>query len=90
MEVEITKMSSRGQVVIPLDIREEMKAKEGTLFAVFGSNDTIVLKKVETPSKERLIKDLQQIAKKGKERARKLGIKESDVPDIVHRFRRVK
>ena len=90
MTIETTKMSSKGQIVIPQDIREEINAKEGTIFAVLGSNDTIILKKIETPSKETLIKELTNIAKEGRKRAEKLGIKESDIPDMVHRIRREK
>ena len=87
MAVEIIKMSSKGQIVIPQDIRAEMHASEGTLFAVVSGKDSIVLKKVAMPSKEELICELREIAKEGAKRARKLGIKESDVPDLVHKLR---
>lgn len=87
MEVETTKMSSRGQIVIPQDIREELNAKEGTMFAVIGSKDTIVLKKIGTPSKHILIKELEAIAKEGKKRLGQKGIKESDIPAIVQKAR---
>lgn len=90
MMIETTKMSSKGQVVIPQDIREEIKADEGTIFVVVGSKDTIVLKKIATPSKEDLTKDLKKIAVEGRKRAEKLGIKESDVSDIIHRHRKTK
>ena len=43
MEVETTKMSTRGQIVIPLDMREELGITEGTIFAVIGTDDTIIL-----------------------------------------------
>jgi len=90
MEVETTKMSSKGQIVIPQDLREEFGLEEGTLFAIMGSNDTIILKKLETPSKEKLIKDLENMAKEGRKRAEKLGIKESDVPGMIEKLRREK
>lgn len=88
MVVEMIKMSSKGQVVIPHDIREEIKADEGTVFAVVGSRDTIVLKKIQTPSKETLIKELESIAKEGRKHLEKKGIKESDIPGIVEKSRR--
>jgi AbrB family looped-hinge helix DNA binding protein len=90
MDVEITKMSSRGQIVVPQDLRKEINAKEGTRFAVFGSKDTIVLKKIEMPSKEKLIRSLHKIAIEGRKKAEKLGIKESDIPKLIHRARGVK
>ena len=90
MPAETIKMSSRGQIVIPQDIREELKASEGTIFSVVSVKDTIILKKVPTLSKEDLIKELGAIALGGRKRAEKLGIKESDVSDIVHKIRKFK
>ncbi|MFH0752337.1 MAG: AbrB/MazE/SpoVT family DNA-binding domain-containing protein [archaeon] len=88
MTIETIRMSSKGQIVIPSNIRAELQVAEGTIFAVFGSKDTIVLKKIETPSKEELIKELSLIAKEGKTRLQKKGIKESDIPAIVEKSRR--
>ena len=89
MPIETTKMSSKGQIVIPQDIREELNAKEGTVFVVINTKDTIILKKIETPSKEDLIRDLKEIAKEGR-RLESKGIKESDIVDIIHKSRRNK
>ena len=90
MKTETTKMSSRGQIVIPQDVREEIKADEGTIFLVMTSGDTLILKKVKTPSQEEILKNLEDFAKEGQKRAEKLGIKESDVPDLVHKLRKSK
>ena len=90
MPAETIKMSSRGQIVIPQDIREEIKASEGTIFSVVSAKDTIILKKVSTPSKEDLIKEIEAIALEGRKRAERLGIKESDVPELVQRIRKSK
>jgi len=90
MTVEMVKMSSKGQIVIPQDIRAEICASEGTMFAVISGRDSIVLKKVATPSKEELICELKKIAKEGAKRAEKLGIKETDVSDLVHKRRKDK
>ena len=79
MTVETIRMSSKGQIVIPQDIRDELHAGEGTVFAVVGSKDTVILKKIATPSKEELIRQLKVIAKEGKKRLQKKGIKESDL-----------
>jgi len=90
MAVEIIKMSSKGQIVIPQNIRTEMRVSEGTMFAIVSGKDSIVLKKVAMPSKEDLIGELQKIAKEGAKRAKKLGIKEANVPDLVHKLRNSK
>ncbi|NCO11827.1 AbrB/MazE/SpoVT family DNA-binding domain-containing protein [Candidatus Pacearchaeota archaeon] len=43
MEIGTTKMSSRGQVVIPLDMRKDIK--EGEKLIVIKRDDEIILKK---------------------------------------------
>lgn len=88
--LETIKMSSKGQVVIPQRMRDELHAHAGTIFVALSSGESIVLKKIETPSKDDLIKNLERIAKEGRKRAEALGIKESDVPELVHRLRKEK
>ncbi|MFH1752358.1 MAG: AbrB/MazE/SpoVT family DNA-binding domain-containing protein [archaeon] len=87
LEVELTKVSSRGQVVIPLEIRREVGLREGDSVAVTGSGDTLMLKIIRTPSKEEILKSFERLVSKGQKRARKLGIKEKDVQRIVHKSR---
>ena len=88
MSIQIIKMSSKGQIVIPKLIRDGLRAGEGSVFAVVSQDDTLILKKMETPSKEWLIRDLDSIAKAGKARLQKKGIKEEDIPYIVEKSRK--
>lgn len=76
MNVETIRMSSKGQIVIPQDVREKLHVDEGTVFAVVGSRDTIILKRIATPTKEELIKDLGLFAKKAKIKLQSRGITE--------------
>lgn len=89
-EVELTRMSSRGQIVIPQDIREEMGLEEGEAFAVFGSKDSLLLKRIKTPSKEEMLKKFEELVAKGQKKAKKLDIKEKDVSKIIHKGRGIK
>lgn len=59
-EVELIKMSSRGQIVIPQEVRNKMKLKEGDAFAATGSGDTLLLKRVKMPSKEEIVKKFRK------------------------------
>ncbi len=45
--VEITKVSSKGQLVIPLKIRSELGIDEGSVVAVERMNDMVVIKKID-------------------------------------------
>jgi len=83
-------MSSKGQIVIPQEMRNRLNAKEGTIFAILDNKDSILLKKIEIPKKEELIKDLENIAKEGRKRADKLGIKETDITKLIHQIRKQK
>jgi AbrB family looped-hinge helix DNA binding protein len=47
IDVEYTKASSKGQVVIPSKIRKKLKIDESSIFAVAAQNDMIVLKKLD-------------------------------------------
>jgi AbrB family looped-hinge helix DNA binding protein len=79
MTIGTVKMSSKGQIVIPQNIREELHATEGTLFAVISKKDAIILKKITMPRKEDLINDLRSIAKKSKKKLQKKGFTEKDL-----------
>lgn len=81
--MEVTSMSSRGQVVIPLDIRERLNLHEGEKFVVIGENDTIVLKKLEEPS----FKGFDKLLKKTRDFAEKKGLKPSDVEKAIKEVR---
>jgi len=53
VDIAITKMSSKGQVVIPAEMREEFN--EGDKFIVFRNKDQIIMKqasKLDTNFKE--------------------------------------
>jgi len=89
-EVELTHMTAKGQVVIPFDIRKEISVGKGTVFAVFGSGDTIMLKKVHKPTKDELKKGWIQLMQEGSEKVKRLGIEEKDVTALIHRRRGVK
>ncbi|MEK6854985.1 MAG: AbrB/MazE/SpoVT family DNA-binding domain-containing protein [Nanoarchaeota archaeon] len=54
MEIELTRVSSKGQVVIPQRVREKLKIKEGETLAVSSEGDIVVLKKISNPLEEDL------------------------------------
>jgi AbrB family looped-hinge helix DNA binding protein len=46
--IEFTRASTKGQIVIPQDIRKNMKIKEGSVFVIMHpKSDTLVLKKID-------------------------------------------
>jgi len=81
--IEMGKISSRGQVAIPSDIRSQLGLNEGAKVLFFTKDDTLLIKKVTEQSFAQITRPLKIAAKKA-------GMKETDVPDIVHRFRQKK
>ena len=64
-----TKLSSKGQVVIPEDIREQLNLKEGDQFVVIGQGDAVILKAITPPSMdefEGLLKEARATSKRSK------------------------
>jgi len=45
--MEITKISSKGQIVIPQKIRNELNINEGSVVAIEKMKDVIVIKKID-------------------------------------------
>ena len=81
-----TKMSSRGQVVIPESVRNELKLSAGTQFAVLGKGDVVVLKHIKPPRLEEFAKIRAEVRKQ----ARKAGMTKSAVSAAVRKVRKRK
>ncbi|MBI2645533.1 MAG: AbrB/MazE/SpoVT family DNA-binding domain-containing protein [Deltaproteobacteria bacterium] len=83
MAIATTKMSSKGQVVIPEQIRIALGLKEGAQFVVVGQGDTVILKSIEAPPMEQF-KSLVAQARKD---ARQEGIKKADIAAAIKKVR---
>lgn len=86
VDVEFTKLSSKGQVVIPQNIRDDLGLKPGTPFAVIEQKDAILLKKIELPK----IKTWDEATKPFREAAKKSGFTRKDLDRIIKEARKSK
>lgn len=82
--IEVTSMSSRGQVVIPQEVRDRLRLYEGEKFIVMGEDDTIILKKLAVPS----FKGFDKLLQKTREFAKNKGLKSRDVGEAIREVRR--
>jgi len=78
-----TKMSSKGQVVIPEDIRKQLKLKPGVQFVVVGEKDVVILKAISAPSMEDFDALIAEARLKGKE----AGLRKSDIAAAIAKAR---
>ena len=77
--VSTTRMSSKGQVVIPENIRRQLNLKAGTQFVVVGEKDVVILKSIAPPSLDGFGDLIAEARKKGK----LAGIKKSDIREAL-------
>ena len=79
-----TKMSSKGQVVIPEAIRKRLGLEPGDQFVVVASKDAVILKAIATPT----MADFDELLADARRQARRAGLKRSDIADAVAATRR--
>ena len=82
--VATTKLSSKGQVVIPEDVRNALGLEPGAQFVVLGDGDVVILKRIETPARG----EFRALAAKARKQARQAGLKPADVQEAVRKVRR--
>ncbi|MBU1397628.1 MAG: AbrB/MazE/SpoVT family DNA-binding domain-containing protein [Proteobacteria bacterium] len=81
--VETTKMSSKGQVVIPEKIRKKLGLKAGSQFIVVGEKDVVILKSISVPP----LSEFDALVSKARKQAKDAGLKRSDIPDLIGQVR---
>ena len=75
----MTRLSSKGRVVIPNATRRKLRLEPGAEFVVFGEADTIVLKRVRTPA----MHDFDAIIARARQAARRSGLRRSDITAAI-------
>jgi antitoxin PrlF len=81
--VEITTMSSKGQVVIPADIRDGMGLASGTKLMIMTDGDNLLLKPVQTPKMEAF----RALVERSRRWAKETGLRKNDVPKLIRKVR---
>jgi len=76
LEASTTKVSSKGQVVIPLSVRKKAGIKEGERLLAIAVDDMIVLKRIVDRTFEETVKPIW-------DRVRQMGLTEEDIDAII-------
>lgn len=66
MGVEIVKVTRKGQVTIPQDMRKELEVSEGDYLAVTKSGKHVLMRKADLPSWDEIFTDAEKFAKEKK------------------------
>ena len=74
-----TKMSAKGQVVIPENVRRRLGLQPGDQFVVIGNKDVVILKVIAPPS----IGEFNQLIAEARKTARRAKLKRTDISRAV-------
>lgn len=78
-----TRMSSKGQVVIPEEVRNRLGLKAGTKFVVVAEGDVVILKTLSAPSMD----EFDELIAKARKQAKEAGLKKSDIKRALKEVR---
>ena len=81
--LEVTSVSSRGQIVIPNSIRAELHLETGDKLVVISDGANILLKKIESPAK----KDFTKLIEQSRQFAESVGMNQTEVANIIKEVR---
>lgn len=76
-----TKLSSKGQVVIPEEIRNRLGLEPGVQFVVVGDRDVVILKVTQAPD----MAEFEEIVGRARKAAKRAGLKKEDVNKAIRR-----
>ena len=84
--LEVTSLSTKGQIVIPKEIRKNLGLKPGTKLIVIQEKDNILLKPIKPPKKEQF----EKLISFGDKVRDSLNLKESDIEKAIEEVRKTK
>lgn len=83
--IDVVESSEDGTIIIPKAITEKLGVTSGTRFAVLAEKDTLIFKKIESPSK----KEFEKLVDKGTRIAKENKMEEEDIEKTIHKYRGV-
>lgn len=81
--LDVTRMSTKGQVVIPGDIRQALALTPGTKFVIVGEGDTVILKRIGRPG----LAEVDKLFAESRKFARRAGLRRSHIRKAIQKAR---
>ena len=82
-QLELTSLSSRGQVVVPNSVRRALHLEIGSKFIVIQDGENILLKPIKAPGR----KEFKAVLKLGEKVAHELGLTETSIKSAIKKVR---
>ncbi len=81
--IATTRMSSKGQVVIPENVRKRLGLKAGSEFVVVAGDDAVVLRPVTEPD----MSQFDELLAEARRQARRAGLRKADITNAIRTVR---
>ena len=83
-EAATTTLSSKGQVVIPEEIRSRLGLKVGAQFVVVVDRDVVIFKVLDPPA----LGEFATLVGRARQAAKRAGLRQADIAKAVSKVRR--
>ena len=83
---DITSLSSKGQIVIPTQIRKQLELSVGTKMAIMTDGKNVLLQKIEPPRMSKF----DNLIARSRELAKQKKLKKSDIQAAIKAVRKKK
>jgi AbrB family looped-hinge helix DNA binding protein len=84
-KTDVTVVSEKGQVVIPLKIRKKLGIGPKTKLVIYGYQDAVIMKKLEVPD---VTKELEEIYERINKKIEKEGeLSNEEINEVIHDYR---
>ncbi len=84
IDAATTTLSSKGQVVIPEEIRTRLGLKAGAQFVVVADRDVVIFKVLDPPA----LGEFTSLVARARDAAKRAGLRRADVAKAVSKVRR--
>ncbi|MBQ4200479.1 MAG: AbrB/MazE/SpoVT family DNA-binding domain-containing protein [Kiritimatiellae bacterium] len=87
-KVMTTKMSSKGQVVLPEALRQMYGWESGTAFTILTYKGSIIMQPLKTPTEDEIEAEFEDAFAEARRQAKEAGMTPRDITDAISAVRR--
>lgn len=85
--VMTTKLSSKGQVVLPETLRNMYGWDAGTAFTVLAYKGAVIMQPIKTPTEEEISREFEEAFAESRSQAREAGMVPADITRAISEVR---
>jgi AbrB family looped-hinge helix DNA binding protein len=85
-EAATTTLSSKGQVVMPEEIRVRLGLKAGAQFVVVADRDVVIFKRLAAPT----LAEFSTLVQRARRVAKRTGLRKADIAQAIAKVRRAR